>query len=152
MKMARAASVLAVCALAGVAMGAAVKFKSLAPVGQGVTLNPSVDGMATYKYNANTTFSTLQVIAQDLTPQTTYSILVESDVTGFSLLDVLTTNPAGNGQFHVTTLNVGDLTEFHPKVKIFIWDGARDVDNFPIHIDEPDITDLGLIRAVATNN
>lgn len=148
----RAAGVVAMGACVAMAMGAAVKFKSMEAVGVGLTANPEVDGMATYRYNADTTFSSIQVIAQDLQPQTTYSVLLESDVVNMSLLNVMTTNSAGNGQCHIQSLNTGDLTDFNPKITIFIWDGEVDQDNFPIHIDQPDITDFGLIRAVATNN
>jgi hypothetical protein len=147
----RAAGFAVMCAFVGVAMGAAVKFRSMEAVGMGMAENPRVDGMASYKYDQETTFSTVQVVMQDLKPGKLYSVLLESDVGGVSLLNAFTTNPAGNGQCNIASLNIGDLSAHNPKITIFIWDGAHDGEGFPIHIDQPDITDCNLIRAVATD-
>lgn len=143
------AGILAACVGVGLALGAGVKFHEFVAVGAGMVENADVDGLAKYKYNANSTFSTLQVIAHGLKPNTTYSVLIESDVISCSFVDVFTTNNGGNGNYQNATLNVGDLTGFHPRVTLFIWDHAIDGDGFPMHVDQPDITDCGLIRAIS---
>ena len=115
----RLVCVLAVCAVVGVAFGAAVKIKAITPVGEGVTENPNGDGMVIMNYHPGHNRTEITAAITDFLPDTDYKVDVIPGVT-FSV----TTNPAGNANDHgALSFDICKYNEYG--VTVVVW---RDLD------------------------
>ncbi len=116
----RAVCVVLVCAIAGVALGKAVRSKELIAAGAGADLNPDVSGMIVMNFHDSNTPSTEIVVKVDgLAPFTTYGVQV---MPGFTNPLAFTTGGAGSGAHHAKVSLPIDISEF-AVVRIFEWDG-----------------------------
>ena len=119
--------VAALCACVGAASATTTKIKAFTALGDGLTANPHVDGMAIIKFDSAIAGSTIHVHMQDLEANQVYGVAIVSTNSGdFDLSSPmgLTTNPSGNGSFEASLPTV-DLGA-HPTVYIYFWDGASD--------------------------
>jgi hypothetical protein len=137
-----------VCALVvglcvGLVYGAAVKIKTLAPIGAGVTANPDGDGMAIVNAHAdNAGISiTTQVMVTDLTPNTTYGVRADyCGGLGFSSPLAFTTNETGNGHFHFeNAAGVCPVPEAPVEVVVYLFDPSDLASSCPFPPCDPDI-------------
>jgi hypothetical protein len=116
----RLVCMLAVCAVVGVAFGAALKIKAITPVGDGVTENPDGDGMVIMNYHPGHDQTEITAAITDFVPDRDYKVSVIPGLT-FSV----TTNPAGNANDH--GFFNGDICEYNEYgVTVVVW---RDLNN-----------------------
>ena len=123
----RLALMLGVCAWVGIALGAAIKIKSLTPIGEGVAESPDGDGMAIMNYHQGNNATEITVAITDFLPNTDYFVTVNPGIIRASL----PTNSSGNANTHESI--DFDICKYEPEVCVFIWrdddgDLERDAD------------------------
>jgi len=118
----RVVCALAVCAIVGVACGAAIKIKALTLTDLGMAESPEADGMAIMNYNQGNEQTEVTVAITDFMPDTFYYIAVEPGIGGAPV----TTNSSGNANYHGV---IGwDVCAWEPQVCVYVWiDGNGDM-------------------------
>jgi len=107
--------VLAVCACAGVAFGAAIKIKALTLTAVGEAESPEGDGMAIMNYNQGNEQTEVTVAITDFMPDTNYQISVDYGIYAAPV----TTNASGNANYHGTI--TFDVCAYEPEVCVYVW-------------------------------
>ncbi len=105
----KVAVIVVLCAAAGILAGLCpVRIRSLLPVGDGATENPSADGMAKLSFIESVPeFNGLpgtqvHVHLYHFKPNTVYGVIVDTGFGGWDQPGAITTNAAGNGNWSLT--------------------------------------------------
>ena len=136
LRFSRVVCVLLVCAIAGIAVGKALKIKLIAPLSGTLEYNTDADGMAIFNYHdgANNNSDTEATVAiTDFIPGETYGAWV---IPGGDVNYPEVANPAGNANFHWSFDS--DLCLWQTGITVKIWreqdgtygraaDGSEDV-------------------------
>ena len=119
LKFRRVVCTLLVCSLVAVAYSKAGRVKVLTAAGQGLTLNPDVEGGVVMNFHDSVDpKSEVQLRVKGLEPNTMYGVQVDPGVTD---ADAFTTNASGTGHWH--GFAAIDVTSLNPVVRIFVYDG-----------------------------